>query len=260
LAEQTLDDRSVWRLDTFRVAPGSLDGRATVIVGDEGHHAVDVVRVSRGDVVRLIDGEGAEALARVEAAGRAKASLSIIDVRVHAREEGTELVLCQGLVKGRGFDGVVRRCAELGVSRIVPVVTERVIARPGAGSRETRLRRWRGIALAAAKQSRGVFVTRVDDVRRLDELASLCGESDLSVVAWEEETAVGLSEALRSAPGARVIVAVVGPEGGLSAGEVAALRGMGAQSVGIGPRVLRADSAGAAIAAAISHESGGLLP
>ena len=258
MTERLLDDPGTWRMDTFRVPPGSLVGRASVVDGPEGHHAVDVVRVRPGDLVRLIDGEGAEAVARVEAAAHSEAALSIVEMRSHKRQS-VELTVVQALLKGRAFDEVVRRCSELGVAEIVPVLTARTIGRIRSGAEESRLARWEAVALAAVKQSRGVFVPRIRDVRVLAAVHDLVRGYDRALVAWEEEAQAGLKDAL-SGPTPRRILLVVGPEGGLAADEVEGLVAAGATPASAGRRVLRADWAAAAVAAMISHEVGGLLP
>ena len=246
-------------MDTFRVRPGSLGGRAAIVDGPEGHHAVDVVRVREGDLVRLIDGEGAEAVARVDAAAHSEAALSIIEMRCHERGSGVELTVVQALLKGRSFDEVVRRCSELGVAEIVPVLTARSIGRVPPDAEESRLARWEAVALAAVKQSRGVFVPRIGGVRDLGAVAKLVGDHARALVAWEEEGETGLRQAL-GVPGPARILLVVGPEGGLAADEVEGLVAAGATPVSVGRRVLRADWAAAAVAAMISYEVGGLLP
>ena len=254
-----LDDPGTWRLDTFRVPSGSLDGATAVVDGPEGHHAVDVVRVRGGDLVRLIDGDGIEAVARVASAERSEARVEILESRSHSRADGVELTVVQGLLKGRAFDEVVRRCSELGVAEIVPAVTERAIGRLPEGGERSRSERWSSIALAATKQSRGVFVPRIGEVRTLPEAAALVRNSDRALVAWEEEAGATLREALAGErPGSLLLF--VGPEGGLSEGEVGSLTEAGAAPVTVGRRVLRADWAAAAIAGMISHEVRGLLP
>jgi len=255
-----LDDPQAWALDTFQVPPGTLGDRAVVVNGPEGHHAVDVVRVRPGDVVRLIDGEGSEALARVDRAVRSEATLSIIESRTRRREEGIELTIAQALLKGKGFGECVRRSSELGVARIVPLVTERTVGKLPPEDGGARLDRWRGIALAAVKQSRGIFVPAIDAVLGIDDLGPVVADADLALVAWEEEGTTALRDVLKGSGPVRRIVLIVGPEGGLTRAEVDSLREAGASTVGLGARILKADWAAAAAAAMISYELGGLLP
>ena len=228
--------------------------------GPEGHHAVNVTRVRPGDVVRLIDGEGSEALARIDRAARSEAAATILETRTRHRSEGISLTLAQALLKGKTMSELVRRAAELGVAEIVPFASDRTVARPPAGSETERLDRWRSVALAATKQSRGVFVTDVMGVTTLPEICRLARRFNLSLIAWEEETGTRLADLLSTAGSPRTILLVVGPEGGLSETEVRALIEAGAVTVGAGPRILKADWAGAAIAGMIASGLGGLLP
>ena len=260
LPDRRLDAPGAWRMDTFRVSPESIEGPAAVIDGPEGHHAVDVVRVREGEVVRLIDGEGGEAVARVDATRRSEASVSILETRSHERSAGVHLTVAQALLKGRAFDEVVRRCAELGVAEVVPIRTERTIGKLKPAAEAERLSRWEAVALAAVKQSRGVFLPRIAEVGSLARVAELATGHDIALVAWEEESQAGLKGALVGARRPGRILLVVGPEGGLAAGEVDLLAKAGAVPVSAGRRVLRADWAAAAVAAMISHETGGLLP
>jgi len=264
-----LHDASSWRLDTFIVPPGSIRGGTCIVGGREGHHGADVMRVRQGDTVRLIDGRGEEALARVDAVGGATLTCSITERRTHDRTGAVALTVAQALLKGRSLDDVVRRVSELGAAAIVPLVTERAIGRITPDALETRLGRWRSIAAAAVKQSRGVFLPEIAEPVDVSGLASKAGEFDLVLVAWEDESAATLADVLSEAAGtdiggstgaARSILLIVGPEGGLSEPEVALLRDAGALSVSVGRRVLKADWAAAAIAAMISYELGGLLP
>ena len=246
-------------MDTFRVPPGSLVGRSTVVDGPEGHHAVDVVRVRSGDLVRLIDGEGVEAIARVDSAAHSEAALSIIELRSHERRRSVELTVAQALLKGRAFDEVVRRCSELGVAEIVPVITARTIGKISSDTEKSRRARWEAVALSAVKQSRGVFVPRIGGVSDVAAVSGLVRGYDRALVAWEEEEKAGLRDALGT-PAPRRVLLVVGPEGGLAADEVGRLMAAGATPVSAGRRVLKADWAAAAVAAMISYELGGLLP
>lgn len=268
-----LESNSIWRLTTFHVPPGSIGDDEIVIDGTEGRHAAVVLRVHTGEEIRVMDGEGAEALAVVAESGGGVVRASVTEIRQYSRSDGNELTVAQALLKGRTFDEVVRRCSELGVGRIIPLNTERSIGRVPADALESRLERWRGIAQAAVKQSRGVFLPIIEPPREIAQLEPTIREASLALIAWEEESAATLGDALKARakslreaegplrrPCQGPIVLVVGPEGGLSGDEAEILRGFGAASVSAGGRILKADWAAAAIAAMISSDIGGLLP
>jgi 16S rRNA (uracil1498-N3)-methyltransferase len=255
-----LDDASAWRLDTFLVPPRTLGDPTVVLDGAEGHHALHVVRAAEGDVVRLVDGEGVEALARIDGARASQASLSILERKTHRREEGALLTLVQALLKGSGFSEVVRRATELGVAALVPVTTERSVGRVPKGREDDRAARWLAVARSALKQCRGVYLPRIEAVRPLSAVGPFLAEAQLGLVAWEEEQVAGIREVIARAGRPRRIALVVGPEGGLSAAEIEVLASLGARPVSVGRRVLRADWAGPAAAAMVASAVGGLLP
>lgn len=259
MTERMVNDPVDWRLNTFRVPPGRLDDRQVKIEGAEGHHAVSVMRVSAGERVRLIDGEGAEAVGSVVSIASSSATVDVEEVRTHRRADGVELTVAQGLLKGRAFDEVVRRCSEVGVSEILPLATTRSVGRIAPDAWPTRRDRWEAVALAATKQSRGVFVPRIGPVTTPEHLGDLVPGFGAAIVAWEEESGGGLTEVIAGRSSDRLLL-VVGPEGGLEPAEVSALVGRGALSVGLGRRILKADWAAAATAAVIGSEVGGLLP
>ena len=257
MPERLLDAPGLWRMDTFLVPQGALSSGDVVLQGAEGHHAADVMRVADGQLIRLVDGCGAEAIGRVDSVGRSEVAANVLEARDHSREDGARLTVAQALLKGRAFDDVVRRCGELGVESIVPITTARSIGRVPAGGERGRLSRWESVALAALKQSRGVFLPTIEPVMDLSAVARLGGDVELPIVAWEEG-GVPLSTALRSHTGR--ILLIVGPEGGLTEAEVGILTDAGFVAVSLGRRVLRADWAAAAAAAMIASEVGGLLP
>lgn len=260
MRSDSLDDRSIWRLDTFLVPEGAISEASVELDGPEGHHAVNVVRVRAGDRVRLIDGLGSEALGVVAAVARSTATIDVAESREHSREDGFRLTVAQGLLKGRAFEEVVRRCSETGVESIVPLETERTIVHVPDDATGPKLARWRAVAVAAVKQSRGVFLPTIGSVTALERLELRAGTGELSLVAWEEEGETDLLGALKAVTEPSAGTLVVGPEGGLSADEVGLLRSRGALTVSAGRRILRADWAAAALAAVVSSQYGGLLP
>lgn len=260
MTDRLLENSSAWRLDTFLVPPGALGGRAVVLDGAEAHHAIHVVRAAPGDVVRLVDGEGVEAIGRIDRVDASEARLSLIEAREHRRDGCVELTLIQALLKGRAFSEVVRRATELGVAAIVPVASERTVARVPRGSEGARAARWRAVARSALKQCRGVYLPRIGPVRQLSETEPVLVAAGLALVAWEEERSADLGATLAEAGRPARIALVVGPEGGLSPAEVERLGLAGARAVSLGRRVLRADWAGPAAAAMIASAVGGLLP
>ena len=216
--------------------------------GAEGRHAVDVLRLGPGERVMLGDGHGVVAEGDVLQAGPAG-----LRVRVAARHEvpapTPEMVLVQALPKGDRGPLAVELATELGVDRIVPWAASRCVTRWREDRAAKGVAKWRAAARAASKQSRRPRVPEVTDVLTTRQVCGALAEVDLALVLHEQARH---PMARVDLPASGSIAVVVGPEGGLTDGEVIALNAAGARPVRLGPEVLRTSTAGAAALAALS--------
>ncbi|MGY1642074.1 16S rRNA (uracil(1498)-N(3))-methyltransferase [Geodermatophilus sp. SYSU D00703] len=224
------------------------DAEELLVDGAEGRHAVDVLRLSPGERVRVGDGRGTVAEGAVRSAGPEG-----LRVAVSARHEvpppALELVLVQALPKGERGPLAVELATELGVDRIVPWAASRCVTRWREDRAAKGVAKWRAAARAASKQSRR---PRVPEVTELMTTRQVCGglaDVDLALVLHEQARH---PLARLDLPAEGTVAVVVGPEGGLSDGEVVALAAAGARPVRLGPEVLRTSTAGAAALAAVS--------
>jgi len=226
--------------------PDARVGAAHVrIAGAELRH-VRTLRLAPGARLRVLDDDGAEHDVVLERVGAREAVGRIVASARPARESPLELVLAPALLKGTKMDLVVEKATELGMQRLAPVATERIVGHAA------HVERWRRIAVAAAKQSGRTRVPEIDAPVPLDALVAAPWPG-LRLVPWEGEAARRLDDL--PAPAAAV-VALVGPEGGLSEGEVALARAHGFVPLTLGPRVLRAETAAVVIAAHCQHRWG----
>lgn len=211
--------------------------------GEDGHHLARVLRLHTGESVTVADGSGAWRPYRVAEVGPGGA------VRLEAtagpdREPGSEprLAVAFALTKGDKPDLVVQKLTELGVGRILPVLSERSVSRPHGERAGAMGERWRRVAREAARQCRRATLPSVEDVTTLDKLA---GHPGLVVAERGGTTAA----ALGPPPGGELLV-VVGPEGGLTDDEVQRL-GPWAR-LDLGPHILRAETAALAAASVLT--------
>ncbi len=245
-----------------------LDGETSeadtaVVVGANYHHMIHVMRMQPGDPLEVVrDGRAYRAtLWRIVGD---QAHLAIIEEIAVSTESAIPLILLQGLPKGDKIDLIVRQTCEIGVSRIIVYEGERSVAVLPPGKRADRKTRWNRIAREAAELAHR---TLQPEVTIADSLAAACGS--LAAETWllapyESQTSAlpSLKQVLRGHgghPGAAgggtpPIAFVVGPEGGLADSEVEWLKECGAALLTLGPRILRTETAGAVVAAAILYE------
>ena len=219
-----------------------------LVDGAEGRHAVDVLRLAPGEHVRVGDGRGTVADGEVLAAGPDGLRVAVRS-RFEVPAQAPEFVLVQALPKGDRGPLAVDLATELGVDRIVPWTASRCVTRWRDDRVDKGVAKWRAAAHAASKQSRRARVPEVTEPMTTREVCGLLADADLAVVLHEQARRP-LAEL--DIPRTGTVVVIVGPEGGLTDGEVVAFRAAGAQAVRLGAEVLRTSTAGAAALAALS--------
>ncbi|WP_222193268.1 16S rRNA (uracil(1498)-N(3))-methyltransferase [Modestobacter italicus] len=224
------------------------DGDVLTVDGAEGRHAVDVLRLATGERVRVSDGQGLLVEGSVVAAEG-----SALRVQVLARHDvpapQPEFVLVQALPKGDRGPLAVDLATELGVDRIVPWTAARCVTKWREDRVDKGLAKWRSAARAATKQARRPRVPEVTEPMSTRQVCGMLADVDLALVLHEQARQ---PFAKLDVPATGTVAVIVGPEGGLTDGEVVAFRAAGAHSVRLGPEVLRTSTAGAAALAALS--------
>lgn len=253
------DDTAV--SSVFYAPPGKHSGDTLFLPPDEAHHALRVRRIHPNEELVVVDGEGGWFRAVQAGNGAAPCPPGHLPLRilVERREVGEShwrLTLAQAVAKGKAFDTLVEKATELGVAAILPLITERVVARRDPGESAGRRERWQRIALAAMKQCGRSRLPGILEPIRLADLAGRFREYDAVVCASCLETSRTVEEAIRRSGEERdiptSILALVGPEGGFTAQEEELAVAAGAIPITLGPRTLRTETAGAVIAALVA--------
>ena len=247
----------------FYAPPNAFDitHNTVTLIGDEARHLREVLRLKPGDEVHVFNGEGKEFLGRIDESRRDTAHLQIIREVEPARPESPlRLTLVLALLKGDKFDLVVQKATELGVSRIVPVITKHADVRlRDESDAAKRVTRWQRIAMEAAKQSGRAVVPEVSSVITFASLIETMGKEGCSCLMFSERDGQSLMQIKKSiAADANVITALVGSEGGWSDEEIARAQTAGWAVVTLGGRTLRAETAGIAVIALLQHIFGDL--
>lgn len=219
-----------------------LPGREVSLAPEDVNHACRVLRLRKGSTVTVSDGKGGACHGTVVTIGPAEARVRLTET-VPAGKPPLEINLLQALAKGDKMDTAVRQSVELGVTRVMPLLTERSIPRWNEERETRRLKRWQAIAMSAAAQSRRPFLPAVGPVVDLPRLLSMAHACTV-IVPWEEEKELGLADMIkRPCPGEGAVFILIGPEGGFTHAEIEALVTAGARTVHLGPRILRLETA-----------------
>lgn len=224
-----------------------LTASAELDLPDEAaRHVAQVLRMRAGEALTLFDGSGGEYAAVIVDAGRRDVRVRIDQHHAVDRESRLDVTLAQCVSKGDRMDYTIQKAVELGVSRIVPLLSERSVVKLDAERWDKKLEHWRGVAVSACEQSGRTRVPEIVAVQKLDAWLAVPAEGRLRLVLAPTE-----SVSLRTLDAAATIALLIGPEGGLSDAEIAAARRAGCIGIGLGPRVLRTETAGVATLAAL---------
>jgi 16S rRNA (uracil1498-N3)-methyltransferase len=236
----------------FFITPDQVRDPYITVVDDDVRHIRTVLRKQPGDLLTLLDGQGREYTVRITAFEKAEIVTEIIDRR-ERHPLSPAIVLGQGLPKSDKMDLIVQKATELGVSSLVPLVTERTIVK--VKDEEKRRDRWQKIAREAAMQSGRPDIPTVKTIRSFSDfihtLAS--GPQTLFLLPWEEGTEP-VKNVLRGHLDAKHIVVLIGPEGGFSQTEADAASEKSFHLVSLGPNILRTETAAVAVLSIIGYE------
>lgn len=238
---------AVRMIPTFIYNPAVAGDGYVVLEGAEAHHAASVLRMKAGETIRAIDGLGNAFRCEIVEIGRKQVRCRVIETQKESGEPRLKLTLAIGLSTGPKFDMVIEKGTEVGVSRIVPLVTSKgKIKRVGAESGEKKSARWRRIAEAAAKQSGRSVIPLIESPQGVETFIAACRPEE--TILFHPGASSRWSDHLRILPGNQLTI-LVGPESGFSQEEVAFGESRKIAVVGMGERVLRTETAGIVLSA-----------
>jgi len=229
-------------LRRFYMPPDMVRHRHPEISGSEANHICRVLRLSANDAVELFDGTGNGFRATIVSATPQRVQFRIESPVELRSESPVHITLAQGMLKDRKMDGLIRQLTELGIHRWMPFYAARSV--PGSGKRgwQNRLNRWEKIALEAVKQCRRGRIPTIMPTDTLKDVIIHTADTDLKIIFWEK-TPQAFAAPMPMPEGSIDIVIVVGPEGGFNGDEIGLAEARGFLSAGLGPRILRAETA-----------------
>ena len=247
-------------MQRFFVSESSFGGEWVQLSPEQAHQVCHVLRLRAGDSVVLLDNAGFEYDAALLTVAGHEATCRVTARRPASGEPTVQLTLFQSLLAREKFEWVLQKGTEVGVTRFVPVRTQRSIVRARKID-EKKLQRWHRILTEAAEQSHRGRIPHLDQEMDFAEAVSGLADFDRALVAAPSDGAVSLKEALRSQAAAPSSVALlIGPEGGFVEAEVALACESGALKITLGPRVLRTETAAVVASALILYEFDQMRP
>lgn len=226
-----------------------------IIDGTNIRYLTKVLRSSIGDELILLDGLGKGYRGKIASIARDKIELQIIKAFDINTESPLDITLAQGIPKAEKMEIIIQKATELGIKRIIPLITERAIVRTKSPAR---LERWAKIALSSAQQSGRSKVPVIEGITGYREFLSQ-GFSGLNLIFYEGKVKKGLKEYLRELERVKEITFLIGPEGGFTEEEVGMALKKGFTPLGLGPRILRTETAAITALSILQYELGDIL-
>lgn len=226
------------------------------VAGSEFTHLKKVLRLAPGDEVSVFNGRGVDLFGKIESVGSASAVIVIEGALDAVNESPLALTLLQGLLKGDMPEFIVQKATELGASAIRFYTTERTVPKVEGEGAGKKLLRWKKAAIEAAKQCGRSTLPEITLAPSLKSAAQTA-QAELKLLLWEKKDATGLKELLSGKkPGS--VALLVGPEGGISDDDAGIAVKAGFMKAGMGPRILRAETAAVAAVSLVQHAFGDL--
>lgn len=205
-------------------------------------HAIQVLRLKQGDMIRLFDGQGAEYEATLISVDKRSSTVQLGERLPSEIKSPLSITLIQGISKGDRMDIAIQKAVELGVSKIIPVITERCNVQLKAERSDKKWTHWHGVIVSACEQSGRNILPELAPIMPLQQAVAECQNGwILSPVA---------QTSLSALPPQEVMNIAIGPEGGFSDEELLSVEQNGFQSLRFGPRILRTETAAIAVISA----------
>ncbi len=241
----------------FFVRSEQIVGEFVYLDGDDAHHLRVVLHAQPGTKIAVLDGSGREWPAALTELGKTKAAAQLREPFQPGTEPNVQITVAQALPKvGEKMEQVLQRGTEVGVSGFWAFASERSLTHLTGDRQDKRLVRWGAIVKTAAEQAHRAVLPSLTVQGEVRDVLATAGEYDAAFLAYEGETDRSLKKAMTALPSPppRVLI-LIGPEGGWSDTEIKAARKAGVQTISLGPRILRTETAALAAAAQILFHS-----
>jgi 16S rRNA (uracil1498-N3)-methyltransferase len=239
-------------------APYSVTKEAFGITGEDYRHIIKVMRMKEDDQIICVAEDHKAALCMITNISDEIVTAQVVQWLEESVELPIEVSIVSGLPKGDKLDLIIQKGTELGAHKFIPFIAARSIVKWDEKKADKKISRWQKIAKEAAEQSHRNLIPEVVSPVGLQSLIEKSDSYDIKLVAYEEVSRQGeimnLVKSLQSLERGGSLMVVFGPEGGLTAGEVEKLLDCGFISCGLGPRILRTETAPLYLLSAVSYQ------
>lgn len=228
-----------------------------IIDGEDYHHIIRVMRLKTGDQIVCFTKDGKTALCMIAEITDEKVFANVVKWEEQGTELPVKIAIASGLPKGDKLEWIIQKGTELGAHEFVPFLAARSIVKWDEKKAAKKVERWQKIAKEAAEQSYRSKVPMVFSPVSFKNLLVTAKDYDIRLVAYEEEAKQGesaiLAKTLRELKQGQSLLIVFGPEGGLSHEEISLLTENDFSVCGLGPRILRTETAPLYFLSAVSY-------
>lgn len=237
----------------FFINPTQITGQTVTLLDDQARQIVGVLRLRVGERIGVLDNGGGLYEVVLTAVNRHRVTGEIVGKTAVATEPTTHITLYQSILKRDKFEWVLQKGTEIGISRFVPVVTERSLAQH---VKDNKYDRWQRILTEAAEQAERGIIPELAEACSFAEALTMAQTADLALIAWAREKEARLSSylsPLKQQPTPHVAL-FTGPEGGFSPAEITQAQQANVRPTTLGPRILRTETAAMVAAAFVLYE------
>jgi 16S rRNA (uracil1498-N3)-methyltransferase len=242
-------------MDRFFVGKNNinLENKTCIIEGEDVKHISKVLRCRIGEELEICDNDNNEYICEITNIDKSQVELNIVEVVDIKRESDLKIKVYQGLPKGPKMEMILQKLTEVGVDEIILVQTKRTVVKVDDKKEDKKIERWERIIYEAAKQSKRGKIPKLRGVLSFKEALADMKENDFNIAPYENERTKSIKQAIKGVDIKNVGI-FVGPEGGFEDTEIKAIEEIGGQSVSLGPRILRTETASLVASSIVLYE------
>lgn len=231
----------------------NLENKTCIIEGEDVKHISKVLRCRIGEELEVCDNDNNEYICEITNIDKSQVELNIVEVVDMKRESDLKIKVYQGLPKGPKMEMILQKLTEVGVDEIILVQTKRTVVKVDDKKEDKKIERWERIIYEAAKQSKRGKIPKLRGVLSFKEALDDMKGNDFNIAPYENERTKSIKQAIKGVD-IKNIGIFVGPEGGFEDTEIKAIEEIGGQSVSLGPRILRTETASLVASSIVLYE------